>query len=56
MDDQTIVGAVSGEFVTETFEYDGGRQVTVQQSITRCHAHRARAEAVAAALHDPDRP
>jgi len=22
-------GAVSGEFVTETFEYDGGRQVTV---------------------------
>jgi hypothetical protein len=29
MDDQTIVGAVSGEFVTETFEYDGGRQVTV---------------------------
>jgi len=29
MDDQTGVGAVSGEFVTETFEYDGGRQVTV---------------------------
>ena len=29
MEDQTIVGAVSGEFVTETFEYDGGRQVTV---------------------------
>jgi hypothetical protein len=23
------VGAVSGEFVTETFDYDGGRQVTV---------------------------
>jgi hypothetical protein len=22
-------GAVSGEFVTEVFEYDGGRQVTV---------------------------
>ena len=22
-------GAVSGEFVTEMFEYDGGRQVTV---------------------------
>ena len=29
MEDQTVVGAVSGEFVTETFEYDGGRQVTV---------------------------
>ena len=29
MEDQTIAGAVSGEFVTETFEYDGGRQVTV---------------------------
>ena len=29
MDDQRGVGAVSGEFVTETFEYDGGRQVTV---------------------------
>ena len=29
MDDQTSVGAVSGEFVTETFGYDGGRQVTV---------------------------
>src|SRR6266516_4121703 len=29
MNDQTGVGAVSGEFVTETFEYDGGRQVTV---------------------------
>src|SRR2546427_342331 len=29
MDDQTGVGAVSGKFVTETFEYDGGRQVTV---------------------------
>ena len=29
MEDQAIVGAVSGEFVTETFEYDGGRQVTV---------------------------
>jgi len=29
MDDQTGVGAVSGEFVTETFEYDGGRDVTV---------------------------
>ena len=24
-----LTGAVSGEFVTETFEYDGGRQVTV---------------------------
>jgi enterochelin esterase-like enzyme len=24
-----LAGAVSGEFVTETFEYDGGRQVTV---------------------------
>ena len=29
MDDQTGVGAFSGEFVTETFEYDGGRLVTV---------------------------
>src|ERR1700682_511754 len=29
MEDQTGVGAVSGEFVTETFEYDAGRQVTV---------------------------
>src|ERR1700752_3343873 len=29
MEDQAIVGAVSGEFVTEAFEYDGGRQVTV---------------------------
>src|SRR5690242_15837142 len=29
MDDQTSVGAVSGRFVTETFDYDGGRQVTV---------------------------
>ena len=29
MEDQTTVGAVSGEFVTETFEHDGGRQVTV---------------------------
>src|SRR5258708_17778696 len=29
MDDQTGVGAVSGEFVTEPFAYDGGRQVTV---------------------------
>ena len=28
MDDQTNVGAVSGEFVTERFEYDGGRLVT----------------------------
>jgi enterochelin esterase-like enzyme len=28
MGDQATVGAVSGEFVTETFEYDGGRQVT----------------------------
>jgi Ser/Thr protein kinase RdoA (MazF antagonist) len=32
------------------------QRMTVQQSITRCHAHRARAEAVAAALRDPDRP
>src|SRR6516164_8388041 len=24
-----LTGAVSGEFVTEMFEYDGGRQVTV---------------------------
>jgi hypothetical protein len=31
-------------------------RMTVQQSITRCHAHRARAVAVAAALHDPDGP
>jgi hypothetical protein len=31
-------------------------RMTAQQSISRCHAHRARAEAVAAALHDPDRP
>jgi pimeloyl-ACP methyl ester carboxylesterase len=29
VDDQSAVGAVSGEFITETFEYDGGRQVTV---------------------------
>ena len=29
VEDQAIAGAVSGEFVTETFEYDGGRQVTV---------------------------
>jgi enterochelin esterase-like enzyme len=29
------------------------QRMTVQQSITRCRAHRARAEAVAAALHDP---
>ena len=29
MDDQTAVGAVSGEFISQTFEYDGGRQVTV---------------------------
>ena len=29
MDDQPAAGAVSGEFVTETLEYDGGRQVTV---------------------------
>src|SRR5438445_10620165 len=29
MDDQTGVGAVLGEFVTETFAYDGGRKVTV---------------------------
>ena len=29
MEDQTTAGAVSGEFVTETFDYDGGRQVTV---------------------------
>ena len=28
MDDQRAVGAVLGEFVTETFDYDGGRQVT----------------------------
>ena len=31
-------------------------RMTVQQSIKRCHAYRARAEAVAAALHDPGRP
>jgi Phosphotransferase enzyme family len=31
-------------------------RMTVQQAITRCHAHRARAQAVTAALHDPDRP
>jgi enterochelin esterase-like enzyme len=29
VDDQTAVGVASGEFITETFEYDGGRQVTV---------------------------
>jgi len=29
VDDQANVGAVSGELVTEAFEYDGGRQVTV---------------------------
>src|SRR5436309_16072487 len=29
MDDQTDVGAVSGSLVTETFAYDGGRQVSV---------------------------
>jgi enterochelin esterase-like enzyme len=29
MEDLTPACAVSGEFVTETFEYDGGRQVTV---------------------------
>jgi enterochelin esterase-like enzyme len=29
VDDQSSVGAVSGKFITETFEYDGGRQVTV---------------------------
>jgi hypothetical protein len=29
MEDLTPARAVSGEFVTETFEYDGGRQVTV---------------------------
>ncbi len=28
MQDQTPASSVSGEFVTETFEYDGGRQVT----------------------------
>jgi enterochelin esterase-like enzyme len=28
-DDGAAVGAVSGAFVTETFEHDGGRQVTV---------------------------
>lgn len=29
MDDRTDIGAVAGDFVTETLEYDGGRQVTV---------------------------
>jgi enterochelin esterase-like enzyme len=29
VDDQSAVGAVSGKVITETFEYDGGRQVTV---------------------------
>ncbi|MDR3632772.1 MAG: alpha/beta hydrolase-fold protein [Isosphaeraceae bacterium] len=29
MDDQRTDGVVAGAFVTETFEYDGGRQVTV---------------------------
>ena len=29
VDDQIIGDAVSGDFVTETFDYDGGRQVTV---------------------------
>src|SRR3954471_14488745 len=27
--DRPSVGGVSGEFITETFDYDGGRQVTV---------------------------
>jgi hypothetical protein len=27
--DRPSVAGVSGEFITETFEYDGGRQVTV---------------------------
>lgn len=29
MSDRPSVGGVSGEFITETFDYDGGRQVTV---------------------------
>jgi enterochelin esterase-like enzyme len=29
MDDRTDIGAVAGDLVTETLEYDGGRQVTV---------------------------
>jgi pimeloyl-ACP methyl ester carboxylesterase len=29
VEDRTTAGGLSGEFVTETFEYDGGRQVTV---------------------------
>jgi len=29
MDDEAAVGAVAGELVTETFEYDDGRKVTV---------------------------
>jgi hypothetical protein len=29
MEELTPALAVSGEFVTETFEYDGGRRVTV---------------------------
>lgn len=29
MDDQTTGGTLLGEFVTETFDHDGGRQVTV---------------------------
>ena len=29
MDDQGAIGGVAGEFVTETFEYDSGRPVTV---------------------------
>jgi hypothetical protein len=29
MDDDTAVGAVAGELVTETLEYDDGRRVTV---------------------------
>ena len=29
MSDRPSVAGVSGEFITETFDYDGGRQVTV---------------------------
>ena len=47
-DAATVVHAVA--------ESLGHERMTVQQSVRRFHAHRARAEAVAAALRDPDRP
>jgi hypothetical protein len=33
MDDETAIGAVAGELVTETLDYDGGRKVTVYVSL-----------------------